>query len=101
MDDDEDAVVIGNGPEPDYESQCEARVIPNGRPYRMPDPNKKIIALEEDCGLMMFDVEFFRQIPGFAQRHMDEGNAFINAEWKRKNLIPFRRPWRPTYSLPK
>jgi hypothetical protein len=99
--DEEDVVTIGNGPEPRYESQCEARVTRSGRPYRVPDPRKKVIALEEDCGLMVFDVEFFRQIPGFAQRHMHEGNALINAEWNRKNLIPFRRPWRPTYNLPR
>jgi hypothetical protein len=76
------------------------RVMPNGRYYRIPEKGKKVVYLEEDCGLILFDAEFFRQIPGFARTHMDEGNPIINAMWKRKNLIPFRRPWRPRFQLP-
>ena len=99
--DTEDVVVIGDGPEPVYESLVDVRVMPNGRSYWVPEPGKRVIDLEEDCGLLLFDAEFFQQIPGFAKTHMDEGNPIINAMWKKKNLLPFRRPWRPHYRLPK
>jgi hypothetical protein len=99
-DDDEEAIVIGDGPEPDYEYPYQSRVTPSGRPYRIPDPNKKVIHLEEDCGLLLEDVEFLRHMPGLARFYLD-GDPFLNAEWKRKNLIPFRRRWRPRFQLPK
>ncbi len=101
LDNDEDAVVVGDDREPPYEPLDRVRVMPNGRPYRIPEPGKRVIDLEEDCGLLLFDAEFFKQIPGFAQTHMDEGNPIINAEWKKQNLLRFRRPWRPSYGLPK
>jgi len=94
-------VEVGSGPEPVYESLVDVRVMPNGRSYRVPDPSKKVIYLEEDCGLILFDAAFFQQLPEYAQPFMDEGNPILNAEWKNKNLIPFRRPWRPSYRLPK
>lgn len=84
-----------------YEPLDRVRVMPKGRAYRIPGPGKQVIDLEEDCGLILFDAEFFRQMAGFAQTHMDEGDPIINAEWNNKNLIPFRRPWRPNYHLPK
>ena len=101
LDDDEEAVEIGNGPEPVYESLVDVRVMPNGRLYWVPDMSKRVIYLEEDCGLILFDAEFFRHIPEVARICMDEGNPIINAEWKQKNLLAFRRPWRPRYQLPK
>jgi hypothetical protein len=100
INDDEQAVFVGDGPEPRHEPLDRVRVMPNGRYYRIPEKGKKVVYLEEDCGLILFDAEFFRQIPGFARTHMDEGNPIINAMWKRKNLIPFRRPWRPRFQLP-
>ena len=100
LDDDEEAVEIGNGPEPVYESLVDVRVMPNGRSYWVPDLSKRVIDLEEDCGLILEDVEFLRNIPGLARFYVD-GDPFLNAEWKKKNLIPFRKPWRPSYRLPK
>ena len=101
MDDDEDAVLVGDGPEPPYEPLDRVRVMPNGRPYRIPEPGKRVIDLQEDCGLILEDVEFFRHIPEVARICMDEGNPIINAEWKKKNLLQFLRPWRPNYRLPR
>jgi hypothetical protein len=47
LDDDEEAIEIGNGPEPVYESLEDVRVMPNGRSYWVPDPGRRIIYLEE------------------------------------------------------
>ena len=101
MDDDEEAVEIGSGPEPKYEPLANVRVMPNGRYYRIPESGKRVIDLEEDCGLLLEDVEFLRHMPGIARFYLDEGNPLVNAEWKRKNLLQFRKPWRPSYRLPK
>ena len=101
LDHDEEAVEVGDGPEPKYETLDRVRVMPNGRYYRIPESGKRVIDLEEDCGLLLFDAAFFQQIPGFAQTHMDEGSPILNAEWKKKNLLQFRRPWRLSYRLPK
>jgi len=98
--DDEDAVLVGDGPEPVYESLVDVRVMPNGRSYWVPERGKRVIDLEEDCGLLLEDVEFLRHMPGLARFYLD-GDPILNADWKKKNLIPFRRPWRPTFRLPK
>ena len=100
INDDEQAVFVGNGPEPRHEPLDRVRVMPNGRYYRIPEKGKKVVYLEEDCGLILEDVEFLRHMPGLARYYMD-GDPFLNAEWKKRNLIPFRRPWRPSYRLPK
>jgi hypothetical protein len=100
-DEEEEAVLVGDGPEPRHEPLDRVRVMPNGRSYRIPEKGKKVVCLEEDCGLILFDAEFFQQMPGFARTYMDEGNPIINAMWKQKNLIPFRRRWRPRFQLPK
>ena len=100
LDGEEDAVLVGDGPEPPNEPLDRVRVMPNGRSYRIPEKGKKVIYLEEDCGLILEDVEFLRQMPGLARFYPD-GDPFLNAEWKKKNLIPFRRPWRPSFQLPK
>jgi hypothetical protein len=101
LDDDEEFVEVGSGPEPVYESLVDVRIMPNGRSYWVPDPSKRVIDLEDDCGLILEDVEFLRHMPGIARFYMDEGNPIINAQWKKKNLLRFRRPWRPSYRLPK
>ena len=100
LDGEEDAVLVGDGPEPPNEPLDRVRVMPNGRPYRIPAKGKKVIYLEEDCGLILEDVEFLRHMPGLARFYLD-GDLFLNAEWKKRNLIPFRRPWRPSFQLPK
>ena len=51
LDDDEEAVEIGDGPEPVYESLKDVRFMPSGRAYRVPDPDRRVIDLEEDCGV--------------------------------------------------
>jgi hypothetical protein len=99
--DDEGAVLVGDGPEPPYEPLDRIRVLPNGRPYRIPEPGKRVIDLQEDCGLILEDVEFLRHMPGIARFYLDEGNPIINAQWKKQNLLRFRKPWRPCYRLPK
>ena len=53
LDDDEEAVEIGDGPEPVYESLKGVRVMPNGRRYWVPESGKRVIYLEEDCGLLL------------------------------------------------
>jgi len=35
--DDEDAVLVGDGPEPPYESLYRVRIMNNGRSYRIPE----------------------------------------------------------------
>jgi hypothetical protein len=80
MDDDEYAVLVGDGPEPPYEPLDRVRVMPNGRSYWVPDLNKRVIDLEEDCGLILFDAAFFQQLPEYARHFMDEGNPILNAE---------------------
>lgn len=35
--DDEDAVLVGDGPEPPYEPLDRVRIMPNGRSYRIPE----------------------------------------------------------------
>ena len=98
--DDDDIVTLdfASGPS---EPLAEVRVTSSGRSYRVPDPQKKVIYLGKDCGQILFDAEFFRHLTMGGQPFLDEGNPIINAEWKNKNLLPFRRPWRPDYSLRK
>ena len=100
LEDDEDVVIVGDGPEPVYESLKDVRVMPDGRRYWVPDPGKRVISLEEDCGLLLEDVEFLRHMPAMA-RFYPNGDPFRNAQWKKKNLLKFRRPWRPTFRLPR
>ena len=82
----EGLVIINGYPEPNHDLKYLSRVMPDGRVYRIPDPNKLVIYLEEDCGLILFDAEFFRQIPEFARTHMDEGNPIINAMWQAQDF---------------
>ena len=98
--DDDDVVTLDFASGPSDHPMAEVRVTPGGIPYRAPDPQKKVVDLEEDCGLILFDAVFFQQLPEYARTFMDEGNSILNAEWKRKNLLQFRRPWRPSYRLP-
>lgn len=99
--DKEVVVEIGGDAEPLCEPLHEVRVTPGGRVYRVPPFGKKVVDLEEDCGVLLNDIEFLRNMPGVAQMFTDDGNLILNAEWKKKNLIPFRRPWRPSFQLPK
>jgi hypothetical protein len=62
------------------ESRRPLRVMPNGRPYQIPEPGKRVIDLEKDCGLILFDAAFFQQLPEYARHFMDEGNPILNAE---------------------
>jgi hypothetical protein len=96
----EDAVLVGDGPEPPYEPLDRIRVLANGRSYRIPEPGKRVIDLQEDCGLILEDVEFLRHMPGLARFYLD-GDPILNADWKKQNLLRFRKPWRPCYRLPK
>lgn len=100
MCDKEVGVEIGADPEPLCEPLHEVRVTPGGRVYRVPPFGKKVVDLEEDCGVLLNDIEFLRNMPGLARFYLD-GDPFLNAEWKKRNLIPFRRPWRPCIRLPK
>ena len=99
--DDEDAIVVGDGPEPPYEPLDRVRVMPNGRSYRIPEPGKRVIDLEEDCCLILFDAAFFQHMTIGGRPFLDEGNPIINAQWKKQNLLRFRKRWRPSYRLPK
>lgn len=100
-DDNEIGVEVGVGPEPDSDELTDLRITPNGRHYRIPDPEKKVISLEDDCGLLLFDAVLFLQVPGYAERYLDPGNPTINAQWKKKNLLEFKKPWKPRLKLPK
>jgi hypothetical protein len=86
-------VIGGNGPEPEYDLKHQTRVMPNGRVYRIPPSGKRIIYLVKDCGLLLFDVDVFRRIPGFWEVHMSDGNPIANAQWKKENVFRFPR-WR-------
>ena len=92
-DHDDDAVTVDDFDE--TKPRYQGRMTASGIYYWIPDPSKKVIWLEEDCGLLLFDLIFFAQVPGYADRYMPDGNPIANDEWKKHHLLKFRS--RPRY----
>jgi hypothetical protein len=93
---DEEGGILVDGSNFNETPLYETRVTASGRCYWLADPKKKVISLEDDCGLLLFDPIFFEQLPECCRRWMDNGDPVANAEWKKRNLLPFRRrryPW--------
>ena len=88
-DGDDDAVTVDDFDETKPKYQC--RRTASGIQYWIPDPSKKVIWLEEDCGLLLFDPHFFAQVPGYADRYMPDGDPIDNDRWKKYNVLKFRR----------
>jgi hypothetical protein len=64
-------------------------VTRSGIYYRIPDPNKKVISLEEDCRVLGIDPVRAEEL-GWA---LDTGDPIENTAWKKRNLLKFcRRP---------
>jgi len=60
--DDEEVARVGNSVNGQRPSHG-VRSTPSGRFYRIPDPGKKVISLEDGCGQLLFDAAFFLQLP--------------------------------------
>ena len=80
---DDDVVTVDDFDEtmPKYQGRSTA----SGIYYRVPDPNKKVIWLDRDCGVYGIDPERAEEL-GWG---LDNGDPVENAAWKRRNLLSF------------